>query len=90
MRWFNTQRELLEFMWKNWEDRNLIQRMLARQEIMKEGGRYCFVKDYDRAYYEERIKELEEELEKTKKDMKKYKKMVDGCLGILLPFDDEY
>lgn len=87
LRWFNTQKELLEFMWKNGEDRGFIQRMLARQEIMKENGRYCFTSDYDRYYFEERIKELEDKLENVEKEMNKYKKMVDGCLDILLPFD---
>ena len=56
---------------------------------MKENGMYCFVKDYDRNIFEERITELEEELEETKKKMEKYKDMVDRCVEILLPFDDE-
>lgn len=87
LRWFNTQKELLEFMWKNGEDRGLVQRMLARQEIMKENGKYCFTRDYDRHHFEERIKELEEELEETKKKMKKYKDIIDKCTDTLLYFD---
>lgn len=39
---FATQRELLEYLWKNPNDRNLVQRMVARGDVHKEEGMYIY------------------------------------------------
>ena len=61
---FTTQKELLEYLGKNPEDRHLIQRMIIRWEVYKVDWMYHYVQKKD-LYKEnemlrERIKELEE------------------------------
>lgn len=60
---FTTQRELLEYLGKNWEDRGLVQRMIIRWEVYKENGMYILVnKDEKIRVLSGRVKELEEEI----------------------------
>lgn len=59
---FETQAQLLRFLWKNENDRNLVQRMMIRGEILKENGMYILV-DKD-----EIIKNLREENEKLRSE----------------------
>ena len=40
---FSTQRELLEYLGKCPNDRNLVQRMIARGDVHKEGGMYIYL-----------------------------------------------
>lgn len=87
LRWFDKKKDILEFLGKDWKNVRYLARQLEKWWIMCENWRYCFTSDYDRYYFEEKIKELEDKLEKVEKEMNKYKKMVDGCLDILLPFD---
>lgn len=62
---FATQAELLEHLGKNENDRSLVQRMIARGEVIKEWGMYIIV-DKDII-----IKELREEIEELKKSESK-------------------
>lgn len=58
---FTTQAELLEHLGKNSNDRSLVQRMMARGEVVKEWGMYVIV-DKDII-----IRELKEEIKELKK-----------------------
>lgn len=60
---FRSQRELLEYLGKNTNDRNLIKRLIKRWEVEYEGGVYYLV-DKDK-----RIEELEKENENLKKNI---------------------
>ena len=60
---FETQAQLLEYLGKNVNDRNLVQRMMIRGEIFKENGMYILV-DKD-----EIIKNLREENEKLRSEI---------------------
>lgn len=63
---FRTQAELLEYLGKNPNDRRLVQRMVSRGEIVKEGGMYKLVnKDEEIKKLEERIFFLENECSKN-------------------------
>ena len=59
---FETQAQLLEYLGKNVNDRNLVQRMMIRGEVFKENGMYILV-DKD-----EIIKNLMEENEKLRSE----------------------
>lgn len=63
---FTTQAELLEHLGKNPNDRSLVQRMIARGEVVKEWGMYIIV-DKDII-----IRELKEEIEELKKSDTKF------------------
>ena len=67
---FATQAELLEHLGKNPNDRSLVQRMMARGEVIKEWGMYVIV-DKDII-----IKELKEEIKELKKSEPKCVKTV--------------
>lgn len=60
---FNTQREILEHLGKNVNDRSLVQRMIIRGEILKENGGYILTNK------DEKIKELEKEVEKLRSEI---------------------
>lgn len=60
---FSTQRQILEYLWKNANDRSLVQRMIIRGEILKENGGYILTNK------DEKIKELEEEVEKLRSEI---------------------
>lgn len=59
---FETQAQLLRFLWKNENDRNLVQRKMIKGEIYKENGMYILV-DKD-----EIIKNLREENDKLRSE----------------------
>lgn len=59
---FTTQRELLEYLGKNPDDRNLVQRLIIKGEVVREWGVYVLV-DKD-----EIIKNLKEENEKLRSE----------------------
>ena len=59
---FTTQRELLEHLGKNPDDRNLVQRLIIKGEVVREWGVYVLV-DKD-----EIIKNLKEENEKLRSE----------------------
>ena len=63
---FTTQAELLEHLGKNPNDRSLVQRMIARGEVVKEWGVYVIV-DKDII-----IRELKEEIKELKKSDTKF------------------
>lgn len=63
---FETQRQLLEYLGKNVNDRSLIQRMMARGDIVRDNGMYVLVANSKRTLIEE-VKELREEVAKLKK-----------------------
>ena len=67
---FTTQAELLEHLGKNPNDRSLVQRMIARWEVVKEWGMYVIV-DKDII-----IRELKEEIKELKKSEPKCVKTV--------------
>lgn len=60
---FNTQREILEHLWKNGNDRSLVQRMIIRGEILKQNGVYILTNK------EEKIQELEKEVQKLRSEI---------------------
>lgn len=60
---FNTQREILEHLWKNRNDRSLVQRMIIRGEILKQNGVYILTNK------EEKIQELEKEVQKLRSEI---------------------
>lgn len=60
---FSTKRELLSYLWKNPDDRKLIDRMIARGDVYMEDGMYCLVEKEDIHALRERIAELEKKLE---------------------------
>lgn len=60
---FTTQRELLEYLGKNENDRNLVQRLIIKGEVIKEWGVYVLV-DKDA-----RIAELEREVSKLRDEI---------------------
>lgn len=74
---FSTQRELLEYLWKNWDDRHLVARMIARGDVYKEDGMYILniqkkKKDLIDEVNElkERVKELENSEQVNSKNIK--------------------
>jgi len=60
---FSTQRELLEYLGKNPNDRSLVQRMMIRGEIFKENGMYYLVNK------DEKIAELKNLVEKLRSEI---------------------
>lgn len=60
---FATQRELLEYLGKNENDRNLVQRLIIKGEVVKEWGVYVLV-DKDA-----RIAELEREVSRLRDEI---------------------
>jgi hypothetical protein len=80
---FTTQRELLEYLGKNQNDRKLIQRMMERGEVYKEDGMYHLIKNKQRLIDEVRelrmkVIELEKKVAVSKErneDMQEYLKM---------------
>lgn len=71
---FATQAELLEHLGKNPNDRSLVQRMMARGEVVKEWGVYVIV-DKDII-----IKELKEEIKRLKSEPKCVKTVVEEVI----------
>lgn len=60
---FTTQRELLEHLGKNPDDRNLVQRLIIKGEVVKEWGVYVLVdKDARIAELERTVSELRNEI----------------------------
>ena len=59
---FETQAQLLRFLWKNENDRNLVQRKMIKGEVLKQNGMYILI-DKD-----EIIKNLKEENEKLRSE----------------------
>ena len=56
---FTTQRELLEYLGKNPDDRNLVQRLIIKGEVVREWGVYVLVdKDARIAELEKEVSEL--------------------------------
>lgn len=74
---FETQRQLLEYLGKNVNDRSLIQRMMVRGDIVKDNGMYVLVENKGNLWEEvlelrEKVWKLEETvlgLENDKKDL---------------------
>lgn len=60
---FETQAQLLRYIGKNENDRNLVQRMIAKGEILKENGMYILV-DKDK-----KIAELFSEVQKLRDEI---------------------
>ena len=60
---FETQKQLLEYLGKNGNDRSLVQRMMIRGDVYKENGMYILV-DKD-----EKIRELYSEVEKLRSEI---------------------
>ena len=60
---FKTQAELLRHLGKNENDRSLVQRMVIRGEILKEKGGYILTNK------DEKIQELEKEVEKLRSEI---------------------
>lgn len=60
---FETQKQLLEYLWKNGNDRSLVQRMMIRGEVYKENGMYILV-DKDK-----KIEELISEVQKLRSEI---------------------
>lgn len=60
---FETQAQLLRYLGKNENDRNLVQRMIMRGEVLKENGMYILV-DKDK-----KIEELISEVEKLRDEI---------------------
>lgn len=60
---FKTQKQLLEHLGKNVNDRSLVQRMIIRGEILRENGGYILTNK------EEKIQELEKEVEKLRSEI---------------------
>ena len=60
---FSTQRQILEYLWKNVNDRSLVQRMISRREILR-GDWVYILNDKDK-----RIEELEEEIKKLRSEI---------------------
>lgn len=60
---FKTQAELLRHLGKNENDRSLVQRMVIRGEILKEKGVYILTNK------DEKIQELEKEVEKLRSEI---------------------
>ena len=66
---FRTQRELLEYLGKNPDDRHLVQRMLASGDIYKDGGMYVLNVQKKKKDLVDEVRELKEkvaELESNK------------------------
>lgn len=60
---FTTQRELLEYLGKNPDDRNLVQRLIIKWEVVREWGVYVLVdKDARIAELEREVSELRSEI----------------------------
>lgn len=60
---FTTQRELLEYLGKNPDDRNLVQRLIIKGEVVREWGVYVLVdKDARIAELERKVSELRSEI----------------------------
>ena len=60
---FTTQRELLEYLGKNPDDRNLVQRLIIKGEVVREWGVYVLVdKDARIAELERKVSELRNEI----------------------------
>lgn len=60
---FTTQRELLEYLGKNPDDRNLVQRLIIKGEVVREWGVYVLVdKDAKIAELEKEVSELRNEI----------------------------
>lgn len=60
---FTTQRELLEHLGKNPDDRNLVQRLIIKGEVVREWGVYVLVdKDARIAELEKEVSELRNEI----------------------------
>ena len=64
---FETQKQLLEYLGKNGNDRSLVQRMMIRGEVYKENGMYILV-DKDKKIEElfSEVKKLRSEIATTK------------------------
>lgn len=60
---FKTQAEILRHLGKNENDRSLVQRMIIRGEILKEKGGYILTNK------DEKIQELEKEVEKLRSEI---------------------
>ena len=60
---FKTQAELLRHLGKNENDRSLVQRMVIRGEVLKENGGYILTNK------DEKIQELEKEVEKLRSEI---------------------
>ena len=60
---FSTQRQILEYLWKNVNDRSLVQRMISRREILR-GDWVYILNDKDK-----KIEELEKEVEKLRSEI---------------------
>lgn len=60
---FKTQAELLRHLGKNENDRSLVQRMVFRGEVLKENGGYTLTNK------DEKIQELEKEIEKLRSEI---------------------
>lgn len=74
---FTTQRELLEYLGKNENDRNLVQRLIIKGEVIKEWGVYVLVdKDARIAELEREVSKLRDEIVAMKEsnwDLEEYK-----------------
>ena len=60
---FSTQRQILEYLWKNVNDRSLVQRMISRKEILR-GNWVYILNDKDK-----KIEELEAEIKKLRSEI---------------------
>lgn len=60
---FATQRELLEYLWKNPNDRNLVQRMVARGDVYKEDGMYILSIQKKKKDLVDEVRELKQKVE---------------------------
>lgn len=60
---FSTQRQILEYLWKNVNDRSLVQRMISRKEILR-GNWVYILNDKDK-----KIEELELEIKKLRSEI---------------------
>lgn len=60
---FGTQRQILEYLWKNVNDRSLVQRMISRKEILR-GDWVYILNDKDK-----KIEELEVEIKKLRSEI---------------------
>lgn len=63
---FGTQRELLEYLWKNVNDRSLVQRLIAQWRVVREWGKYILL---SKEGLIEEVNRLKEENYKLKEEL---------------------
>lgn len=64
--WYYTKKAILESMWKDWKDVRLLDRMIARGQVIEENWKYKLFTEEDNVMVSDRIAELEKEIKKLR------------------------